>query len=170
MKPAPRPRINRPPLTASRVAAALAVSTGLRNVELRTIKPIPTRGTAAASAEPMVKQSKAGDVPPQRARTCSPVQSESKPSLSASWAMASMRCQARSAGQSSNSLKKPWGKIRPIFTLPSVRVQRGRAVPLTELVEAVKETREIAHVVEHVRIDAQQCRARVRPHVDRPLT
>src|SRR5579859_4252377 len=113
--------MSRPPLTASRVAAAFAVRTGLRNVELRTMKPMPTRGTIAASAEPSVKQSKAGDVPPQRASTCSPVHNESKPSVSASWATARMRCQARSADQPSNSLKKPWGKIRPIFIWPSVR-------------------------------------------------
>ena len=39
-----------------------------------------------------------------------------------------------------------------------------------ELVEAVKQTLEIAGVVEHVRIDAQQGRAGVRPYIDRPLT
>ena len=45
LKPQPSPRMTRPPATASSVAAILAVSAGLRNVEFTTSKPMSGRGT-----------------------------------------------------------------------------------------------------------------------------
>jgi hypothetical protein len=48
--PAPRPRISRPPLTSSAVAAILATIAGLRKLEQSTSVPISTRSVAAATA------------------------------------------------------------------------------------------------------------------------
>ena len=49
-QPAPRPRMNRPPLTSSSVSAIFASSAGLRSGIAVTYVPRRTRGTATASA------------------------------------------------------------------------------------------------------------------------
>ena len=105
LKPAPRPRMSRPPLTASIVPAALAVMAGLRKVELTTVKPISTRGTTAAIEAARVTQSKTGARSFHLDRTCSPSQIESKPRRSASRAISRTRSQARNGSQPSNSSK-----------------------------------------------------------------
>ncbi len=56
-QPAPRPRIKRPPLTSSAVAAILATSAGLRKLEQRTSVPISTLSVTAATALTMVHAS-----------------------------------------------------------------------------------------------------------------
>ena len=65
---------------ASSVPACLAVMAGLWNVEFRTIRPIPTRGTSGARPDDSAQQSKAIDSPGHFESGCSPVQIDSKPS------------------------------------------------------------------------------------------
>ena len=56
-QPAPIPRISRPSLTASSVAAILASTAGLRNAVQITIVPRLTRAVASAMAERIVHDS-----------------------------------------------------------------------------------------------------------------
>ena len=105
LKPAPRPRISRPPLMASSVPAYLAVIAGRRKVELMTVKPISTSGTRAASAVATVVQSNIRAVGSHLDRTCSPTQMDPKPSARPRSASASIRSQAATGVQPSNSPK-----------------------------------------------------------------
>src|SRR6266568_9209646 len=77
----------------------------------------------------------------------------------------------RSMRALSSSPSAEIGSVEPVE--PSLNLwtlQRCHAVRLSELVEAVKQTLNIARVVEHVGINAQQRRSWVRPHIDCPLT
>ena len=89
----------------SRVLAIFAVIAGCRNDELTTTKPSSTRGTIDARAVIAVTPSNATPSGSHFATTCSPIQIDSKPSRSPSWAISTMRSHAGRGSQPSKSLK-----------------------------------------------------------------
>ena len=113
--PAPRPRISRPPLTSSAVAAILATSEGSRKLEHRTSVPISTRSVAAARALTTVQASSWPSIGPLEGlwKKWSYIQTESSPCASAARANDAI---AGHEGRPPPASLAAAGTITPIFT------------------------------------------------------
>lgn len=113
--PAPRPRISRPPLISSAVAAILAMREGLRKLEQSTSVPISTRSVTAATALTTDHASSCPSIGPSGGawKKWSNIHTESSPYASA--ASANDRTAAHDGCPPSASLVAA-GRITPIFT------------------------------------------------------
>ena len=129
--PAPSPRINRPPLISSTVAAFFASIAGLWNDALATSGPSSTRSVTAARAARAdhASQGPRGDIPGSRYRRWSPTHTESNPTSSAARAMS--RSSGHRTSRSTSGSWTPTRRGRPLFAVPMTAIiPRGKTLPL----------------------------------------